>query len=128
MRALDDVGFRRFMLVMLSLYVIAGFFGTVWIADEFDDERTLLVSYGGVPVAMLFYGLCLLSPGWWRERPRSLWVMVVWIVAMFGWGNVMLLNSLGGSQSEVVDIESQQHTLDIAFKRGGLGWLYRERF
>jgi hypothetical protein len=128
MEALEEKGFRYFMFGSLSVYVILGFWGTVWIADEFDAERTMIVSYLGVPVVMLFYGLCLVTSGWWRRHPRAMVAMVLWMLATFGWGNVMLLNAIGSDQWEIVDIESHQHALDIAHKRGGFGWLYQERW
>ena len=128
MEALNDRGFRCFLFALLTIYITLGFFGTLWIADEFDSQRTMLTSYGGVPVAMLFYGLCMLTPDWWRSHPHSLIAMVVWLLATFGWGNAMLLNALGGDQWEIVDVEAHQHALDIAHKRGGFGWLYQERF
>ena len=50
----EEAGFRIYCLILLSLYLAFGFYGVLWVSDEFDHERSLFYGVFAVPLAVLF--------------------------------------------------------------------------
>ena len=125
---LDDKEFRRFCLIMLFFYLSSGYFGAVWISDEFDTIRMLFFAFVAVPCFALFLGFTLFYQEWWKRWVKSFWALLCVIVLCASWGNFLLVNALGDNQETLVSQTLDDRAVSVAYYRGGFGWLYRRRF
>ncbi len=118
----------------LLLYCASSFYASLWISDEFDAPRTILLGFAGVPLCCLFYSY------WWLNGTRRAFrsvTLVAWLFALlltsFAWGHLLLLNSLTtfSANQKVTylykDMETDK-TINLAMRKGGLGLLYRYRW
>lgn len=118
--------------LVFLLYCLTGGFGVLWISDEFDAERSLIFSYFAFPLGVLTATLWILEPRKFYSPPILLrWVLVL-LFFLFSWGNLLLLNALTDQKVQGVrvvykDLE-QDRSMSLAWKKGGLGMLYRHRW
>lgn len=113
---------------LLCLYALLGFYGTLWISDEFDAERTLFYAFFAVPLA-LYVGVRRVRQAHWREdRPESYWLCVAAVLLAFSWGNFLLLNAISAQEEALVNVTLNQGTYAMTHQRGGFDWLYRPRW
>lgn len=124
----QDREFRWFLFGLLSFWVGAGLYGAAWISDSYDDWRTPMLGYAGLPVTFLFYALFIFRRDWWRRWPVFFAWMLGAVILVNSWGNLLLLNALGDEQPTRVDMAVKGVTIDGTYSRGGFGWIYRTRW
>ncbi len=125
---MSDQQIERYFLALLALYTICGFYGTLWISDEFDAERALFYSFFGVPWALYVFIRAFVRPDWRVEHPVTFYGSILILVMSFSWGNLLALNAIAGSEKAVVNITLNQGVYAITQQRGGFNWLYKPRW
>lgn len=115
-----------------TLIFLGGSWGAFWISDEFDQER--LWFYGGflIPVGLLLpFALYVYRGGWVQAAPVFRYGMIL-ILAGNLWGILLLVNAVSGDQpvmyTRLMESRAEQRSLRVAYRRGGLGLLYRLRW
>ncbi|SMF40807.1 hypothetical protein [Pseudobacteriovorax antillogorgiicola] len=124
----EEAGFRIYCFVLLCLYLITGFYGVLWVSDEFDYERSLFYGFFAVPFSLLFYAQTWYRPRWWQTHPVSFWTTIIILLLSFSWGNFLWLNGISGSEKAVVNVTINDAAYEITHRRGGLDWLYKPRW
>lgn len=117
-----------YFLCLLGLYTILGFYGVVWISDEFDEIRALCYAFFGVPWALYFFIRAVLRPQWRLDFPASYWWGVALLLATFSWGNFLWMNAISGHDRAVVNITLNSGVYAVTHQRGGFDWLYKPRW
>lgn len=123
-----DRSIRLYFLALLGLYCCFGFYGTLWVSDEFDRERSLFYAFVAVPCAIGFFIRIVARPQWALDFPVSHWTAVILLVVAFTWGNVLWLNAVSGQEKAQVNITLNGGVYALTHERGGLGWLYKPRW
>ncbi len=113
---------------LLALYTLFGFYGTLWISDEFDAERAIFYAFFAVPLALYVFVRRIRQPKWSEDRPESYWCGVVLILLTFGWGNFLLMNAISSHEKAVVNITLNNGVYAMTHQRGGFNWLYKPRW
>lgn len=120
-------------LCALALYNLLGCYGSVWISDEFDSERTAVFAFGLIPLSLFFFASWAAGTISWRRIPVVLgWVVGVQIL-IASWGQLLLANALLDPKPVTLNTVSvreskEKSSLSFARKKGGLGWVYRLRW
>jgi hypothetical protein len=125
---LNDRHIEAYFLGLLGLYTVLGFYGVLWISDEFDEVRALYFAFFGVPWALYFFIRALLRPQWRFDFPASYWWGVVILFASFSWGNFLWLNAISGQERAVVNLTLNSGVYAVTHQRGGFDWLYKPRW
>ena len=120
--------FFFYCIFILGIYIAGGFYGVLWISDEFDWERGLFFAFFCVPLAVAFYSQSFYKPEWFRESPLLFWLTVSILIASFGWGHFLWINAVSDLSKAVVNITLDGATYGFAHQRGGFDWLYRPRW
>jgi hypothetical protein len=124
----NDRTIRNYFLILLGIFCIVGFYGTLWVSDEFDRERSLFYAFAGIPGLIAFYIRILLRPHWIEDFPASFWATVVTLILTFSWGNLLWLNAVSSDQKALVNVTLNGGVYAITHHRGGLGWMYKPRW
>lgn len=124
----EEKGFRIYCLAMFILYLVTGFYGVLWVSDEFDYERSLFYGVFAVPFCILFFAQTWYNPNWWRTSPGLFWGAILVLGLSFAWGNLLWLNGISGSHKSIVNVTIHDATYAITHRRGGLNWLYKPRW
>ena len=114
-------------LVLLSAL---GTYGAVWISDDYDPWRFVILTYGGIPLLAVYLTLEWLSPGWIRRFSPLRRTMIAGIAVAFATGFLPLVNAVTAEDSVVKrSFGDQPYVTSIRdFRRGGLGGLHRRRW
>ena len=128
MNSLEEKEFRIFIFVAIGCYVASGFFGTLWLSDEFDDIRWAMYTVVTVPATTVFFSFWAFVDGWWRKWPRVFWMLFLTMILTASWGNFLLLNAIDDNQETLVSQTLEERAVNMAYFRGGFGWLYRKRW
>jgi len=113
----------------LALYLIMGAIGALWVSDDFDHQRLVLMAYLGLPGAIFRYAALALRPGWQQRHPRTALSYIAGLVLIFSAGVVPFINAATAPRQMVkrtIELDSRLVTRDE--RRGGLGWLFRTRW
>ena len=121
-------GLRRFFLAYLGFYVICGAIGALWVSDFYDESRAMFYGFVAIPLTVFFFFLMLQYPHVMVEAPHLFWGWLLVTVLAFGWGNVLLLNVLGGNKPTIVNMAIRNETMNFTYRQGGLGLFYRLRW
>ncbi len=124
----QDRGFRIYCFVLFSIYLGLGFYGTLWISDEFDMERSWFYGFFALPLAVLYFSQLWYRPHWWDCAPKKFWGLSILLAICFLWGNLLWINAVSGSQKAVVNITMDGAKYAITHRRGGFDWLYKPRW
>lgn len=125
---MNDRQIEGYFLGLLALYTLLGFYGTLWISDEFDAERAAFYGFFAVPWAIYFFLRALLRPNWRSEYGASFYGSVLILLAAFSWGNLLALNAVAGNEKALVNITLNNGVYAMTHQRGGLDWLYKPRW
>lgn len=115
---------------IIGLYVAISIFGCVWVVDEYDEIKLLMLSFVGVPTLTLsgllyFYGNLV------NELQLRLLRLILSVsLVTFLPGVLSCFNFIFSSQDtvKVFDVSQRVTTMEFGHKRGRLGVLYRNRF
>jgi hypothetical protein len=117
-----------FLKFILAVYVLLGTIGITVISDQWDEVRLAWFAFFVVPASCLglyvFYNFKNLILA---NKKFSL-VMAALLLISYGWGNLLLINACSDKEDVVVSQAMESQVFDIAYHRGGLGWLFRYRF
>lgn len=120
------------LLAAVALYSLVGFYGALWVSDEWDLWRAQMMAFLGVPGLGLFYTLHTYLKGWHRPYPKMHLALLVGIFVAMGTGWLSLFNGLTGQDQRKVAVfmagQSSRTSLETSLSRGGLGLLYRKRW
>ena len=119
---------QNYFLGLLGLYCLIGFYGTLWVSDEFDKERSLFYAFAAVPALIGFYIKIILKPYWLDDYPVSYWTSIILLICAFSWGNLLWLNAVSSQEKALVNVALNEGVYAITHQRGGLGWLYKPRW
>lgn len=117
---------------LYTILIFLGSWGAFWVSDEFDQERLWFYGFFLIPVGILFPYL-----SWFHKRYASdhmnLFRLLPWIVLTGHlWGIILLINAISGDQhvtyTRLLESRAEQKSLRVAYRRGGLGFLYRLRW
>lgn len=113
---------------LLSIWFVAGILGTVFIADDAEDFRFVVVGWLGVPAAIGYLAMRNFFKGWQRQKPR-LWILsCVTLATIFAFGVVPLVNAATATGPFVKRTVARGSGIAVInTRRGGLGWLFRTR-
>ncbi len=115
--------------VSLAAWVALGLAGALWISDDMDEVRLVLLGYVGVPWAVLHFGFFLFRPQWPVLWPRLHWTSAIVCLGLFGFGVIPLTNALGGDGQTVKrSVMVDRHVSVRDARIGGLGMIYRTRW
>ena len=122
------IGFAALYIVYLCL----GAYGAFWVSDEYDQERLHYFAFFAIPLGVLLpYGV-MLYPTYWAENRPLLKMSLLLIFCSYFWGVIIFTNALTGSQpvvyTRLMKSRVEQRSLRVAYRRGGLGFLYRLRW
>ena len=123
---------QTIFLFIYVVYGVSGVYGALRISDEFDVQRLYFYAFFAVPVSVLFlYGL-LSFPDYWAEKQSLKKTILICLFLSQSWGNFLLFNAISKSSpvvySRLTKTRVEQRSMRIAYRRGGLGWLYRMRW
>ena len=121
-------GFRRFFFAYLGFYVVCGAIGALWVSDFYDEPRAMFYGFGAIPLTVFFFFIMMQYPQALSGAPRLFWGWLLATVLAFGWGNVLLLNVLGGDKPTIVNMAIRNETMNFNYRQGGLGLFYRLRW
>ena len=124
----QDRTIRNYFLGVLALYCVVGFYGTLWVSDEFDKERSLFYAFVAVPGLIAFFIRVLSRKDWLDEYPVSYWTCIILLLLSFSWGNLLWLNAVSSQEKALVNITLNEGVYAMTHQRGGLGWLYKPRW
>ncbi len=125
---LQDRTIRNYFLGLLGTYCLIGFYGTLWVSDEFDRERSLFYAFAAVPGLIAFFIRNIVRPHWLDDFPVSYWTSVIILVLSFSWGNFLWLNAVSSQEKALVNITLNEGVYAMTHQRGGLGWIYKPRW
>ena len=125
---MDERQIENYFLGLLGLYTLLGFYGTLWISDEFDQERGWFYAFFAIPWAFYFFIRFVAQRNWRRQAPTSFILALVLLIGAFAWGNFLALNAISGSQRNLVNVTLGQGVLASNNRRGGFDWLYKTRW
>ncbi|HYX38482.1 MAG TPA: hypothetical protein VE954_35720 [Oligoflexus sp.] len=123
-----DQSIRQYFLGLLGFYCVIGFYGTLWVSDEFDRERSLFYAFIAMPGLIAFYIKVLVQKHWLDDYPVSYWTSIILLVVSFSWGNLLWLNAVSSQEKALVNITLNEGVYAMTHQRGGLGWLYKPRW
>lgn len=122
--------FKSFWICLL--YCLSAVYGSFWISNEFNEVRKLIYGYIAIPVAVLFFSFSAFNPFFWAKRQAQYIKALLLIFSFFLLENVLLINALTGSQSitygTVFKTDHNDRTLNLSYKKGGLGFRYQTRW
>ncbi|MCX6130729.1 MAG: hypothetical protein NTX25_16930 [Proteobacteria bacterium] len=124
----QDRTIRLYFLGLLGLYCLIGFYGTLWVSDEFDRERSLFYAFAAIPGAIAFFIRVIARPHWLDDFPLSYWTAVILILTAFSWGNILWLNAVSSQENALVNVTLNEGVYAVTHQRGGFGWLYKPRW
>jgi hypothetical protein len=113
----------------LAVSVATGVAGALWVSDDYDALRFILLAFAGAPLAIGHVAIRWLYPEWLARRPRVYWTLVAAVGLSFLPANIGLLNALtsdGRTLKRTVEQGLRVVTKDV--KRGGLGVLFKTRW
>ena len=110
------------------VYLATGFYGTLWVSDEFDEYRGIFYGIFALPFLTLYCSQIWYRPTWWKDNPLIFWTCTLVLCLAFSWGNAILLNAVSGNKKAVVNITMEGQKYAVTQRRGGLEWLYRPRW
>lgn len=113
---------------LLALYTLLGFYGTLWVSDEFDTERAAFYAFFAVPLALYVFTRRLRQAHWREDRPETYWLGVVLLLLSYGWGNFLFLNAISAQEKAVVNVTLNNGVYAMTHQRGGFNWLYKPRW
>jgi hypothetical protein len=125
---LNDRHIEAYFLGLLGLYTALGFYGVLWISDEFDEARAAFFTFFAVPWAFYFFIRALARPQWRANFPASYWCAVALLILSFAWGNSLWMNAISGQKRAVVNVTLEGDVYAMAQLRGGFHWLYKPRW
>lgn len=125
---MNDQQIERYFLGLLALYTLIGFYGTLWISDEFDGERAAFYAFFAIPWAIYFFLRAFFRPNWRIDHGTSYYLSALLLLLAFSWGNLLALNAVSGTQKALVNITMNSGVYAMTQQRGGLDWLYRPRW
>ncbi len=123
-----DQHIERYFMALFLAYCLTGFYGTIWVSDEFDQERSIFYSFMVVPGLILFLIKYTVQKHWPKDYPVSFWSAILVLMLAFSWGNFLLVNALSSRDRAVVNITLNEGVYAMTHLRGGLGWLYKPRW
>jgi hypothetical protein len=124
----QDRTIRHYFLGLLAFYCLIGFYGTLWVSDEFDRERSLFYAFIAMPGLIAFYIKVLVQKHWLEDYPVSFWTSIILLVLAFSWGNLLWLNAVSSQERAVVNVTLNEGVYAMTHQRGGLGWIYKPRW
>lgn len=123
---------QTLFIITYVIYGLFGLYGALRISDEFDHQRLYFYAFFAVPIGVIFlYGL-LSFPTYWHAQKRLKNFILMCLFISYSWGNFLLLNAVSKSNpvvySRLSKTRVEQRSYRVAYRRGGLGWLYRMRW
>jgi len=115
--------------LLTAAIVVTGVGGALWISDDLDVIRFPVLTYVGMPIAILYLATRWLYPRTLVKRPRLQVAAVAAIFLCFSVGGVSLVNALSASPEIVkrtVTLGTAVTNLDT--HRGAFGLLFKKRF
>ncbi|MGE0172395.1 MAG: hypothetical protein AB7T49_06410 [Oligoflexales bacterium] len=114
--------------VFFVLYVLAGTIGITLISDQWDEARLAWFAFFVLPATCvslyIFYNF---KKNIFKNK-KIAWAVAVLLLVSYGWGNLLLINACSDKEDVVVSQTIESQVFDVAYHRGGLGWLFRYRF
>ncbi|MDD9950843.1 MAG: hypothetical protein OXT67_04685 [Zetaproteobacteria bacterium] len=117
-------------------YSGASVYAAIWVSDEFDPLRMQLYSFVLTPLTIFWFYLCgfpRYAAKWKLALDKRAWVTMLMLCVFHSWGAFLGMNALTGNNRPVVytrltQSRVAQRSMAVAYRRGGLGWLFRTRW
>lgn len=125
MKTLSKIGFE----FLLALYIAVGIYGVLWLTVDFDDFKIALITFLGLPLAIVYYALHFLYFGWEIKFPKYYRYYMASLALIFGLGHFLLINAYTTETPQFKrSVLINGKVMTLSMKRGGLGVIYAERW
>ena len=121
----------QILLMALGIFFVTGSYGSIWLSDEFDEWRRIL-NIVSIPLTILFLIHAPYKINFYQEEKNLFFLFILILFSTHVWGNILLINAFSKDEHTIINIVEQtdekKFTYQMAYKRGGLGLLYRPRW
>tara|TARA_B100001094_G_C18023551_1_gene716399 strand:- start:134 stop:520 length:387 start_codon:yes stop_codon:yes gene_type:complete len=128
MQIWQDKEFRLIFYGGYISYILIGLIGIILVSDQFDAERLALccgIVFPGITALSL---IILQNPNPASKYPRLFWAIIIMTCLVVSWGHLLLINTIGPVNSQLMSRNNRAITMNIMEKKGSLGWIYKKRF